>query len=125
MSHLPMRRLLLLLAVLGLLLSASVHAVDDAPLAIAAAQYLQLIRVGRDPAGQPVAALLQQAEQQARQKNWTAAITAQETAIVAGGDQSTNWLNLSQWWQSKAFANQDDEARERDRDRVRQAVWNA
>ena len=125
MCHFPMRRLLSLFAVLGLLLSASVHAVDDASLAIAAAQYLQLIRDGRDPAGQPAAALTQQAEQQARQKNWTAAIASQETAIVAGADQTASWLNLSQWWQSKAFANQDDEARERDRDRVRQAAWNA
>jgi tetratricopeptide (TPR) repeat protein len=125
MCHFPMRCLLSLFAVLGLLLSASAHAVDDASLAIAAAQYLQLIRDGRDPAGQPAAALTQQAEQQARQKNWTAAIASQETAIVADADQTASWLNLSQWWQSKAEANQDSEVRQRDQDRARQSVWNA
>ena len=51
-----------LLALLALLLlSISAHAFDDTPLAVAAAQYLQLIRDGRDAAGQPPAVLLQQA----------------------------------------------------------------
>ena len=121
-----MRRLLSLFALLALLLSASVSAFEDTPLAIASAQYLQLIRDGRDAAGQPTAALLQKAEQQARQKNWADAIASQETAIAAGGDQAANWLNLSQWQQSKAEQIQDDdEARKRAQDRSRQSIWNA
>ena len=121
-----MRRLLSLFALLALLLSASAYAFEDAPLAIASAQYLQLIRDGRDAAGQPAAALLQKAEQQARQKNWTDAIASQETAIAAGGDQAANWLNLSQWWQGKAEQIQDDdEVRKRAQDRAQQSVWNA
>ena len=82
-----MRRLLYLLPpLLALLLSFGARALDDVQLAVPAAQYLQSIREGRDAAGQPAAALLQQAEQQARQKNWTAAIAAYETAIAAGAD---------------------------------------
>ncbi len=97
-----MRRLLILLFLPALLLlSGSVHALDDPSLAVPAAQYQQLIRDGRDPAGQTAAALIQQAEQQARQKNWPAAITAYETAIAAGADQTATWLALSQTWQSR------------------------
>ena len=55
------RLLSLLLPLLALLLSASAHAVEDTPLAVAAAQYLQLIRDGRTGAGQSPDALLQQA----------------------------------------------------------------
>ena len=79
-----MPRLLSLLALLALLLSASAHAFEDTPLAVAAAQYLQLIRDGRAAAGQSPESLLQQAGQQAARKDWTAAIASQETALVAG-----------------------------------------
>lgn len=124
-----MRRLLyLLLPLLALLLSFGARAFDDVQLAVPAAQYLQSIREGRDAAGQPAAALLQQAEQQARQKNWTAAIAAYETAIAAGADQTAAWLALSQIWQARAdqqAKDDDSEARQRSRDRSRQAAWNA
>ncbi|HRF62579.1 MAG TPA: hypothetical protein PK708_06765, partial [Candidatus Competibacter sp.] len=71
-----MRRLPCLFALLALLLSGGARAFDDVSLALPAAQYLQSIRDGRDADGQPTATLLQQAEQQARQKNWTAAIAS-------------------------------------------------
>lgn len=120
-----MHRLSCLCALLALLLSVSAHALDDAPLAVSATQYLQLIRDSRDAAGQTAAALAQQAEQQALQKNWTAAIASQETAIAAGADPVAAWLNLSQLWQARAEQKQDDEARNRARERTRQAAWNA
>lgn len=112
---------------LALLLSPSVRAFDDTPLAIPAAQYLQSIRDGRDAGGQPSAALLQQAEQQARQKNWTAAIASYETAIAAGGDQIATWLALSQAWQTGGAesAKDDEEGRKRAQERTLQAAWNA
>ena len=116
-----MHRLSCLCALLALLLSVSAHALDDAPLAVSAAQYLQLIRDSRDAAGQTAAALAQQAEQQALQKNWTAAIASQETAIAAGADPVAAWLNLSQLWQARAEQKQDDEARNRAR-RLRPGV---
>ena len=91
-----MRRLLILLLLPALLLlSGSVHALDDPSLAVLAAQYQQLIRDGRDPSGQTAAALIQQAEQQARQKNWPAAITAYETALAAAGQTATCLLYTS------------------------------
>jgi hypothetical protein len=123
-----MRRLPHLLPLLALLLSFGARAFDDAQLAVPAAQYLQSIRDGRDAAGQPAAAFLQQAEQQARQKNWIAAITAYETAIAAGADQTAAWLALGQIWQARAdqqAQDDDSEARQRSRDRSRQAAWNA
>ena len=121
-----MPRLLSLLALLVLLLPASVHAVEDTPLAVAAAQYLQLIRDGRATAGQSPDALLQQAGQQAARKDWAAAITSQETAIATGADPVAAWLNLSQFWQTRAEQTKDDdEARDRARERSRQATWNA
>jgi hypothetical protein len=63
-----MHRLSCLYVLLALLLSVSAHALDDAPLAVSAAQYLQLIRDSRDAAGQTTAVLSQQAEQQALQR---------------------------------------------------------
>ena len=123
-----MRRLLFLLLLLpALLLSGSAFAFDDPALATPAAQYLQLIRDGRDPAGQPAATLIQQAEQQARQKNWTAAIAAYETAIAAAG-QTATWLALSQVWQTQTEQQKqadNSEAATRSQDRARQAAWNA
>ena len=119
------RLLSLLLPLLALLLSASAHAVEDTPLAVAAAQYLQLIRDGRTGAGQSPDALLQQAGQQAARKDWTAAIASQETAIVAGADPVGAWLNLSQFWQTQAEQKQDEETRDRAKERTRQAAWNA
>ncbi|MBK8750607.1 MAG: alpha-2-macroglobulin family protein [Candidatus Competibacteraceae bacterium] len=112
-----MRRLLSLFMLLTLLLSASAHAFEDTPLAVAAAQYLQLIRDGRDAAGQPAAALLQLAEQQAAQRNWSVAINHYETAIVAGADQGAVWLSLGQAWQNAA--------QDSTKERSRQAAWNA
>ncbi len=119
------RLLSLLLPLLALLLSASAHAVEDTPLAVAAAQYLQLIRDGRTGAGQSPDALLQQAGQQAARKDWTAAIASQETAIVAGADPVGAWLSLSQFWQTQAEQKQDEETRDRAKERTRQAAWNA
>ena len=122
-----MRRLLVLLLLPALLLSGAAHAFDDPALAVPAAQYQQLIRDGRDPAGQPATALIQQAEQQTRQKNWTAAITAYETALAAAG-QTATWLALSQIWQLKAeqpSPKDDAEAKQRAQDRAQQAAWNA
>ncbi|MBZ4193525.1 MAG: hypothetical protein LAE24_04370, partial [Candidatus Contendobacter sp.] len=122
-----MRRLLFLLLLPALLLSGSVLALDDPSLATPAAQYLQLIRDGRDPAGQPAATLIQQAEQQVRQKNWTDAIATYETAIAAAG-QTATWLALSQVWQTRAEQQtqaDDSEAVNRSQDRARQAAWNA
>jgi len=122
-----MRRLSPLFALLALLLSIGAHAFDDVSLAIPAAQYLQSIRDGRDASGQSTATLLQQAEQQARQKNWTAAIASYETAFVAGADQTATWLALSQTWQTKMAesAKDDEEGRKRAQERTLQAAWNA
>ncbi|HOW75040.1 MAG TPA: alpha-2-macroglobulin [Candidatus Competibacteraceae bacterium] len=112
---------------LAWLLPLSVHAFDDAPLAVAAAQYRQLIHDGRNPGSQASAALLQQAEKQARQKNTLDAITAYETAIAAGADSTAVWLALSQLWQAQAEQQDsaDEASRQRSRERTRQAVWNA
>lgn len=124
-----MRRLPCLLVLLVLLLPVGVRAFDDTTLAVPAAQYLQSIRDGRDPAGQTAALLLQQAEQQERQKNWTAATAAYETAIVAGAGQTAIWLALSQVWQARAEqAGKGDDAstaQSHARERSRQAAWNA
>ncbi|MFO1372695.1 MAG: MG2 domain-containing protein [Candidatus Competibacteraceae bacterium] len=126
-----MRRLLGLFVLLALLISASAYAFEDVPLAVSAAQYLQLIRDSRDAAGQPAAALLQKAEQQARQKNGAAdALVTYETAIAGGADQTAVWLSLSQTWQTRAAGyNKDDEDYERNtqraKDRSRQAAYNA
>ncbi|HUM90751.1 MAG TPA: tetratricopeptide repeat protein, partial [Candidatus Competibacter sp.] len=122
-----MRRLPHLFALLALLLSVGARAFDDVSLAIPAAQYLQSIRDGRDASGQPTATLLQQAEQQARQKNWTAAIASYETALIAGVDQTATWLALSQTWQTKMAESgkSDEEGRKRAQERTLQAAWNA
>lgn len=122
-----MRRLPCLFALLALLLSGGARAFDDVSLALPAAQYLQSIRDSRDAGGQPTATLLQQADQQARQKNWTAAIAAHETAIVAGADQTATWLALSQAWQAKMaeLGKDDEEPRKRAQERTLQAAWNA
>ncbi len=114
-----MRRLLSLFALLALLLSASAHAFEDRSLAVAAAQYLQLIRDGRDPSGQSVTALLQLADQQTAQRHWPVAIIHYETAIAAGADQSAVWLSLSLAWQN---ATQNSTTQE---ERSHQAAWNA
>jgi len=114
---------------LAWLLSFSAHALEDTPLAVAAAQYLQSIRDGRDPAGQSVTALLRQAEQQARKKNWADAIAHYETALLAGAGQTSTWLVLSQAWQNRAQqqkkANDNYSIRRRSSERVRQSAWNA
>ncbi|MDQ5908485.1 MAG: alpha-2-macroglobulin [Pseudomonadota bacterium] len=118
-----------LLILLIILLPLSAHAVDDGPLAIAAAQYQQLIRDGRQPAGQTSTVLLQQAEKLARQKNWPETITAYEATIAAGAGQTAVWLALSQTWQAQTEqqtqANVDYAIRQRSRERTRQAAWNA
>lgn len=119
-----MRLSLSLFALLALLLSASTHAFEDTPLAVAAAQYQQLIRDGRAAAGQSPDALLQQASQQAARKDWAAAIASQETAIAAGADPVGAWLGLSQLWQSRTDQSQNQD-RERAQERTRQAAWNA
>lgn len=112
-----------------LLLSAGAHALDDAPLAVAAAQYRQLIHDGRDAGGQKAAAWLQKAEQQLRQKNNQDAIAAYETAIAAGADQTATWLALGQAWQEQARrqeqAKADETLQQHSRERLRQAAWNA
>ena len=122
-----MRRLPCLSVLLALLLSPSAGALEDMALAVPAAQYLQAIRESRDAGGQPGAALLQQAEQQARQKNWTAAVAGYETAIAAGADQTPTWLSLSQMWQAKAESdkNNNEETRKRPQERTLQSAWNA
>ncbi|HAS50527.1 MAG TPA: hypothetical protein DCS21_01740, partial [Gammaproteobacteria bacterium] len=115
-----------LFILLIILLPLSAHAVDDGPLAIAAAQYQQLIRDGRQPAGQTSTVLLQQAEKLARQGTWPEIITAYETAIAAGAGQTPVWLALSQTWQAQAEQQELDYAvRQRSRERTRQAAWNA
>ncbi|MFO7641161.1 MAG: hypothetical protein R6X17_07795, partial [Candidatus Competibacteraceae bacterium] len=107
---------------LVLLLPPGVPAVEDPPLAVAAAQYLQLIRDSRAAADRSPDSLLQQAEQQAARQDWVAAIASQETAIAGGADQTATWLRLGQFWQARMDAKQDvDRARER----TRQAAWNA
>ena len=122
-----MRRLPGLFALLALLLSLDTHAFDDLSLAIPAAQYLQSIRDSRDAGNQPSAALLQQAEQQGRQKNWTAAIASYETAINAGASQTSTWLALSQSWEtlSADLSKGNEEAKTRAQERTAQAAWNA
>ena len=114
---------------LAWLLSFSAYALEDTPLAVAAAQYLQSIRDGRDPAGQSVSVLLRQAEQQAQKKNWVDAIAHYETAILAGAGQTATWLVLSQIWQNQAQHQEKNNAgyeiRQRSRQRMEQAAWNA
>ncbi|MFZ1860148.1 MAG: tetratricopeptide repeat protein, partial [Candidatus Competibacter sp.] len=120
-----MRRLPCLFVLLALL-SPSAGALEDIALAVPAAQYLQAIRENRDAGGQSSAALLQRAEQQARQKNWTAAVADYETAIAAGADPTATWLSLSQLWQARAESNKnDEEARKRQQERTLQSAWNA
>ncbi len=115
-----------LLALAMLAFSASVRAVEDTPLAVAAAQYLQLIRDSRSGVSQTPDALLQQAGQQAGRKEWLAAIASQESAIAAGADSVRVWLDLSQFWQTQGEQKQQDsEARTRAQERTRQAAWNA
>jgi uncharacterized protein YfaS (alpha-2-macroglobulin family) len=118
-----------LLILLALLSPLSAQAFDDAPLAIAAAQYRQLIQDSRNPGGQTPAAWLQKAEQLARQKNGLDAITAYETAIAAGADQAAAWLALSQIWQGQARQqkqdNVDNAVQQRSHGRTQQAAWNA
>ena len=87
-----MRRLPCLFVLLALL-SPSAGALEDIALDVPAAQYLQAIGENRDAGGQSSAALLQRAEQQARQKNWTAAVADYETAIAAGADPTATWLS--------------------------------
>ncbi len=122
-----MRYLPRLVVLLGLLMAVGAHAFDDASLAVPAAQYQQLIRDSRDASGQPSSTLLQQAEQQSRQKNWIAAITSYETAIAAGAQQTPTWLALSQAWQNRTadIKKDDEEARTRAQERMLQAAWNA
>ena len=109
------------------LLSFQARALDDPSLAVPAAQYLQSIRDGRDPGGRPSTALLEQADQQVRQRNLTAAIASYETAIVGGANQTATWLTLSQTWQTRwaELSKSDTEARERAREKGSQAAWNA
>ena len=119
----------LLFCLLTWLSPLSASAFDDPPLAVAAAQYRQLIRDSRNPGGQASAVLLQQAEKLARQKNRLETISAYETAIAAGVDTTPVWLTLSELWQAQAGQqeqdNADDAIRQRSRERVRQAAWNA
>jgi len=121
-----MHRLFLLFALLALL-PCQASAFDDPALAVPAAQYLQSIRDGRDAGGRPSAALLEQADQQVRQKNLNAAITGYETAIAGGATQTAAWLTLSQTWQARAaeIHKEDTAARERAREKGSQAAWNA
>ncbi len=111
-----------LLILLAFFLPISAYAFDDAPLAVAAAQYRQLIHDSRDPGGQTSAAWLQKAEQQAaeqpRQETWPNVIAAYETAIAAGADQTAVWLALSQVRQQHPVNGDYAE-------RTRQAAWNA
>ena len=120
-----MHHALLLFVLLALTLAAPARAFEDTPLAVAAAQYLQLIRDSRAAASQTADVLLQQAGQHAARKDWLAAIASQETALAAGAEPVRAWLDLSQFWQSQAELKQDDESRKRARERVRQAAWNA
>ncbi|MGB5062387.1 MAG: hypothetical protein WBQ37_01320, partial [Candidatus Competibacter sp.] len=120
-----MRRLVLPFFLLALLLSTGARAFDDPTLAVAAAQYLQSIRDNRNPAGQPAAILTQQAEQQARQNNRTAAVERYETALAAGAPAAV-WLDLSQIWHVLAQEDKNgSENRQQARERTRQAAWNA
>lgn len=121
-----MPRLFFLFALLALL-SFQASALDDPALAVPAAQYLQSIRDGRDAGGRPSTALLEQADQQVRQKNLTAAIAGYETAIIGGANQTATWLTLSQTWQARSaeLSKNDTEARDRAREKGAQAAWNA
>jgi alpha-2-macroglobulin len=107
---------------LALLFPPSAQAVEDLALAVAAAQYLQLIRDSRAAADRSPDSLLQQAEQQAARQDWVAAIASQETAIAGGADQTATWLRLGQLWRARIDAQQDAD---RARERTRQAAWNA
>ena len=118
------RSLLYPLLLLALLLSGRVHALDDVPQAIAAAQYLQLIRDGRDPAGRSVAILRQQAEQLAQQQNWPSAIERYETALATGQAPALLWLDLSQAWQRRLQSTTDSTLQQQARQRAQQAAWN-
>lgn len=116
---------LALLAALMLMPTDRARALEDAPLAVAAAQYQQLLRDSRTAAGQTPEALTRQAGQQAARKDWTAAIASQETALTAGAASLRAWLDLSQFWQSQAEAiKNDEEAKDRAWRRTRQAAWN-
>lgn len=123
------RCLTLLFCLLAWLSPLSASAFEDPPLAVAAAQYRQLIRDSRDPGAQASALLLQQAEKLARQKNRLETISAYETAIAAGADTTPVWLTLSELWQAEAGQQEQDNAedavRQRSRERVQQAAWNA
>lgn len=121
---------LLLLLLLGLTpLSSS--AFEDGPLAVAAAQYRQLIRDGRNLGAQTPEAWLQQAERLAKQNNANRAdtIAAYETALAGGADSASTWLKLSELWQAHAKQQEKDDAeyavRERSKQRSQQAAWNA
>ena len=87
-------RLPLFLCTLLALLFTSAHAFEDTPLAVAAAQYQQLIRDGRFAAGQSPDALLQQAGQQAARKDWTAAIASWPPATTSAGQREYDLLQV-------------------------------
>jgi tetratricopeptide (TPR) repeat protein len=120
-------RLPCLFALLALLLSGGARAFDDVSLALPAAQYLQSIRDSRDAGGQPTATLLQQADQQARQKNWTAAIAA-----LRNRHRRRRRPDRDLAGPESGVASQDGgtgqgrrRAAKRAQERTRQAAWNA
>lgn len=121
------RWLFLLLMWLGLLVTHSASALEDAKLALAAAQYRQLIQDGRNAQGKTAAALIQQAQKQ--KKDLELALANYETAIVAGADNTVTWLALTELWQAQAqrqeLDNVENEARQRAQQRAAQAAWNA
>ena len=127
MLHHAQRGLFLLLLWLGLLAAHSAMALEDATLALAAAQYRQLIQDGRDAQGKTAATLLQQAQKQ--KKDRELAIATYETAIVAGADHTATWLALTELWQAQAqhqaTDNAEDATRQLPQQRARQAAWNA
>ena len=101
------------------------YALEDADLAVAAAQYRQLVQDRRPVAGQTPQALGRKAAEQAARKDWAAAIASQESTLAAGGGLRA-WLELSQLWQQHAeAAKNDSETRARAWQRARQAAWNA
>ncbi len=109
---------------LGLLQPLAAHALEDAVLAVEAAQYQQLITNKRSVSGKSTALPGQRAKQQSRQKNWSAAIESYETAIASGDATAALWLSLSRAWHMLASQNKTGwQTRYHARQRSRQAAW--
>ncbi|MEE4376828.1 MAG: alpha-2-macroglobulin [Candidatus Competibacteraceae bacterium] len=113
-----MKRLFLLVALLTVALSC--YAFEDATIAVQASQYQQLIRNthAADSANQ---ATREKAERYFKQKLWEEAISAYESLIAAGSDDTSTWLRLNNAWQARY----NKEKVYQHRERALQAAYNA